>query len=273
MDADVMPLCNLDYLFELSEQGILKENLIMAGKTEPASGGFFMLRPDAEDYQQLLSIVKRQHDYATKNSSYPFDHVLGWGHAIQSPDEWVGLPKDRKRDRIWNFHGYFADQGLLYHWVKYVKQSVSILLLSTLQNWSPPPLQTNDITSNASTATSPVMEWNTSTSNINGFGCPMRHRIFRWHFPSPYKDFVHFTGNMKPWERKNIPDDIQDPRSAEKPYSIWFHWLRKASEELQLNLNLSTILVAHRPSLGRYPTIRDMVDTARADVNSTGDWQ
>ena len=38
MDGDVMPYCSLDYLFQLSEEGILKENLVIAWKSEPSNG-------------------------------------------------------------------------------------------------------------------------------------------------------------------------------------------------------------------------------------------
>jgi alpha-N-acetylglucosamine transferase len=39
MDGDVMPIASLDYLFEMSdgENATLKENLITAGKMEPAN--------------------------------------------------------------------------------------------------------------------------------------------------------------------------------------------------------------------------------------------
>ena len=52
LDSDVIPLCNMDYIFELSEGGrvgngnmTLKENLVVAWKHEPSQGGLFMLRP------------------------------------------------------------------------------------------------------------------------------------------------------------------------------------------------------------------------------------
>lgn len=56
----------------------------------------------------------------------------GWGHRIDPPDYWMNL--DRRRGNSWNFHASFADQGLLYHWVKYVKKNVSIIIYDAL--WS-----------------------------------------------------------------------------------------------------------------------------------------
>jgi len=38
MDGDVMPNCNLDYIFKLSEEGVLKENMVLAWRAEPSSG-------------------------------------------------------------------------------------------------------------------------------------------------------------------------------------------------------------------------------------------
>jgi hypothetical protein len=48
MDGDVMPIASLDYLFEMSdgENATLKENLITAGKLEPANAvSLFLLYP------------------------------------------------------------------------------------------------------------------------------------------------------------------------------------------------------------------------------------
>jgi alpha-N-acetylglucosamine transferase len=60
LDADILPLCNLDYMMKLSESGkFLRENVVLAYKGEPASGGFFVLRPNASDYVELVEIIKK----------------------------------------------------------------------------------------------------------------------------------------------------------------------------------------------------------------------
>lgn len=44
LDTDVMPFCNLDYVFDLSDgsNAVLKENLIIALSGSPANAGEFV---------------------------------------------------------------------------------------------------------------------------------------------------------------------------------------------------------------------------------------
>jgi len=102
MDGDVIPLCNLDYLFELSGSGVLKPNLVIAARHSPANGGFFMMTPEAGDFQLIQQIIQTR-------ESKPFDKVEGYGHVITPPDEWA---KRGERGRYWDFHGGPSDQGL-----------------------------------------------------------------------------------------------------------------------------------------------------------------
>ena len=108
MDGDVMPLSNLDYLFYLSETGVLKENVVVNGPWEPANAGFFMLAPKEGDLDQVHSIIEQREKEAA-TSTIKFDEVVGWGHIIEPPDEWVGR---KERGRNWTFHFAFSDQGL-----------------------------------------------------------------------------------------------------------------------------------------------------------------
>ena len=60
LDADILPICNLDYMMELSEDGaLLRENVVLAYKGEPASGGLFILKPNATDYGELVDIIEK----------------------------------------------------------------------------------------------------------------------------------------------------------------------------------------------------------------------
>jgi hypothetical protein len=107
----------LDYLFEMSdgENATLKENLVMAGKMEPANAGFFMVAPKEGDLEQINSIIQEQ-EVKAKSLPYPyFDPVEGWGHVIQPDDQWEAL---KKQGRNWTFWSAFSDQGLLYYWTK-----------------------------------------------------------------------------------------------------------------------------------------------------------
>ena len=93
MDGDVMPLCSLDYLFELSEpesgDAILKDNIVISYSSQPAHGGFFMLHPTKDDYNKIQEIIhqteKRALDLPPKDY---WDEIEGWGHKIIPPDRW-----------------------------------------------------------------------------------------------------------------------------------------------------------------------------------------
>ena len=87
-DGDVMPHCSLDYLFKLSEEGLLKENMVIAWASEPSSGGFFMLAPKKGDYEELTNIIDNQQRKAL-TTGVVFDKVEGWGREIVPPDHWM----------------------------------------------------------------------------------------------------------------------------------------------------------------------------------------
>ncbi len=251
MDADVLPHGNLDYLFALSEgsNATIKENLIIATGSEPANGGFFMLAPHANDSEQLQGIIRRQHSQA-KATGVAFNFTTGWGHQIEVPDEW----RDSlgKRGRNWKFHGGFADQGLLYHWVKYVKKNVSIVIETEIENWSSTG---ND---------DPVHLENIFLSaNITGFGCGHKLRVQPGSKPSPYRDFTHFTAGRKPWGKNGVPPDLKHANDATNGQDLWFHLLRKVNLELDLGLNVENLTQSvGAPTLGSYP----LLDHIRREV-------
>jgi hypothetical protein len=72
---------------------------------------------------------------------YPhFDRTVGWGHVFASGDNDGNNNDnyellDHTKYTQWAFHGDFADQGLLYQWVKYEEKSVSIIFHDGIQNW------------------------------------------------------------------------------------------------------------------------------------------
>jgi alpha-N-acetylglucosamine transferase len=99
LDFDVMPRCNMDYLFELSDPSPtqlkedpnrfqLKSNVGVAFKGDPANGGIFLMTPSQEDFQHIQRII---HDKEEKALDLPYPHwneTIGWGHEIKSPDFW-----------------------------------------------------------------------------------------------------------------------------------------------------------------------------------------
>lgn len=209
LDADVIPLCNLDYLFHLSEIGMLKENVILASKLAPATGHFIMLQPGVGEYDQLVQTVQRRDEnILTLAQNRTFDEVNGWGHAIQSPDRWKARLRSGRR---WSFPSAFADQGLLYHWVKYVKKSASIFIGKDIEHWSP------------FNESYPVKE--NSRQALKEFECKSRmvtkgNAIERhiWHFSQD-----------RPWEMRKESSQVKSP-----PYQMWLRVLGQVKRRLKM---------------------------------------
>jgi hypothetical protein len=111
MDGDVMTRGSLDYLFHLSVKGVLKKNIVTAGKTEPANGGFFMLTPSERARDRVMAII---FDKEKRGSNLPYPHwdeEIGWGHTFGEND-FAEFVNGKKKDK-WNFYGAFADQGTM----------------------------------------------------------------------------------------------------------------------------------------------------------------
>lgn len=208
LDADVMPLCNLDYLFELSHLGKLQPNIVMAGFTEPAQGGFFLLEPGEGNYEQLLQIIE------IRETTIKWNDTLGWGAVMK--EEWKGIPttygpENRARSsKLWGFHGGFADQGLLYYWTRFHKQNVSIIFLDSVEHWQ----------------NGKLLGISESTRLLGNRTCLPIGMEKQGYYGSaavpiftksiPHRDFIHFTGNRKPWEVKmeHFPQSLQEVQSS-----------------------------------------------------------
>jgi hypothetical protein len=223
MDGDVMPFCELDYLFELSDppagqEPLLKQNLIMAWTLEPAHGGFFMLAPHEGDFEQLEAIVQRREDEVL-DTGILFDEKMGWGHEIEKRG-WRAALVPRTNLFLWDWHGDFVDQGLLYYWTKYYKKDVSIVINQEVENWGSTQAPFISVESNANataqahaTRSTEIFLERTLQDPFDQYSAcvkgmyvsrPRRYsqvgtasRGEQWH--APYRDFIHFTGKFKPW--------------------------------------------------------------------------
>ena len=198
LDSDIMPLCNLDYLFELSDPNNdgnnktndnntfrLKENIVMGWSKEPANAGLFMLKPNLQDYELLQQVILKKEKQALALPWPHWDPIQGWGHIIEESDAWKS--PDGKTGTNWTWHASFADQGLLYYWVKYVQKSVSLIIGDTIENWG----QSND--------GSAILETTYQDGGLDSYTCrPLLKKKKRHNSKSfpPYRDFKHFTGKF-----------------------------------------------------------------------------
>jgi hypothetical protein len=256
LDADVLPVGNLDYLFELSdgENAILRENLVIAGPFEPANGGMFMLKPGAGEFAELKSIVRTREIKAKHREGSKFDPVEGWGHQIQPPDFWI-TTKSKPRTN-WTFNAAMADQGLLYHWVKYVKKSVSLVRRDIVENWA---VNSNGTLGISATLIKPFVN---ASQPIKTF----YHECIKWGRTgcyAPYRDFVHYTGKHKPWLNAKPPSNLTAEAALLNRKSFWWYTLKELNEEVQLGLDFDDWLVIGKPSLGFFPALKDL--NARAE--------
>jgi lipopolysaccharide biosynthesis glycosyltransferase len=246
LDADVTPLCNFDYLFHLSEKGVFKDNMVIAGINEPSNGGFMMLRPAVGEYQQLTSIIEdRDALVLTTSPNLTFDEVLGWGHVIQSPDYWR-TRYNTKRGTLWNFTTAYGNQGLIYHWIKYAKKSATLFIGNEVENWSGRANETN-----------PVLE-EKLVDAIKGHECPNRMEF--WHdklAKTPYDmegQMMHFWGKFgKPWMLKDLRKVLESNATSSRSYQVWFQHLEKVKRRLNISLDVKNEL-QHDPALGSWTT-------------------
>jgi len=270
MDSDVMLLASLDYMFELSEPEIslspegglsdtntdapiLMENVIISWVKEPCHGGLFMLKPDHDDYLRAQEII-HQTEVAALEQAWPhFDEELGFGHKIGLEDPWIGSTHYHKHvtGTNWTWHGAFADQGFLYHWVKYEKKNVSIINGERIDNYSEDPL-TGKVLKNTL--------YNKGKDGIlNRYSANFGDKKLGLHLygpdVAPLIDFKHFISATKPWYQndKSMFADFQ---------KMWWKALRRLEEATNLpktefptnNKN------GRKNPVGAYPVYKQRID-------------
>ena len=98
VDADVLPLCNWDHYFDMSERGVFAPNFVFAYNNEPAQGGFFLISPEPGDWEKYSKIPAFM------------NNTMGFGIPLAQPAEGIG-----RNFTDWNWYGSTDDQGMLYH--------------------------------------------------------------------------------------------------------------------------------------------------------------
>ena len=276
MDGDVMPLCNMDYLFELSEpeMGVspptLKENIILAWRNAPSHGGFFMLKPEIGAYEKIEKIIRKREQQALTMPYPHFDPKLGWGHVIASnPHDHVRFFREKNNQvQEWDWYGVFAEQGLLYYWTKYVQRHVSIVIGDEVENWGPVAADgdPNGIR----------LERMMKKNYLSKYAClpggkeqPGSYGFLDNGFDreAPYVDFAHFTGQSKPWENPS-KNSFKGPftiEAVDDAAGLWFFVLRKLNQELRMNVDMENF-TTQGPPVGRFYTHKKMAAAVRANA-------
>jgi len=238
LDSDAMPLGNLDYIFELSMQGVLQENVVLAGKNEPANGGFFMVTSRAGDWKKLQAIVFRKEiKSAHINNTEKFDLVQGWGHTILPPDYWKST-KDDTLHTNWTFHAAYGMQGLLWYWVKYFKRNVSVRIGNLIENWGTDP------------GSGKVRIVSTRSNLLDKYARPIVHDEMSCEYWMC--DLAHFASDKKPWQHRP-PRNLKRMTKPTDAFELWFHTLLLLDRQYLLGIDFQHWDNTARPPLGTWP--------------------
>jgi len=318
LDADIIPKCSMNYMFDESyrQGGLLGKNVVVSGGVCPATASLFVVTPQKGEYERIVHLV---HQYRlAHNGSLKFDKENGWGHTIlpsnvSKHDRWEAywMRKDGCvrtflsslifLSRLvylynvslyqpiflstavyryhWDYYGANVDQGLLYHWVRYMKLNYTQILIDRVQTWAEVtydpayssnssrnfgdigvPLQDDDGGVRLLAKIREVDSSRLPTCTNHGAG---RFRV-RGYTTAPYSDHLHFGGPSKPWNNiiraqdipKNLPKNLL---SLESQQGFWLYHLARANKTFQLGLD-STLQVTKGNPLGGRPKDQDLLD-------------
>ena len=197
-----------------------------------------MLSPGEGEYEQIVDIiVTRERNSLQLKENDIFDEYQGWGHPIVPPDQWVTR---KESGTNWTFMFAFTDQGLLYQWVKYVKQSVSIIFYDRVENWS------FDVANDV-----PVLEREIHNPFVNYSNPLIRTFVACKKYMC---DFHHFTGVKKPWLRHPPTEYPKLESDLKYGWDVWWYYLYIANEEHNLGIDFDNWVPLGRPTQGLYAT-------------------
>ena len=263
LDADIVPLTNLDYYFHLSDPGytnaptVLKPNFIVATRGEPCNTGMFIVEPSFSIFKEYRETVRAQRKDA-KDLPRHFDPNKGWGHSFwEYGDQWESM---HKRGKKWKFYAAHSDQGLMYYVARFLYQDVSIAMGRKVQNWKGVDVANKDETKEAKQIFKPekesedidVLERHQPPLSAYMYSCDQEAEIqskrdggFSHMCNPPYNSFGHFTGSHKPWQNKFEMSDLQksktvndNTRKLKAVTSLWFQELQELNDRLRMGLDL-----------------------------------
>ena len=254
LDADTVPLTNLDYLFHLSDPDnvsmptILKPNFIYASRMEPCNTGAFIVQPSAEIFKQYKEVVRAQHE---KGKSLPYPHFSrndGWGYSFRDNNDYWESIMNKRPGKRWNFYAAHSDQGLMYYVMKFLYKEVSINIGPRLQNWKAvegqfkPELESEsiDILKDYQPELLGYMYECDNKPNQKKSGTSTEMEFM---CRPPYNSFAHFYGGMKPWSNKYQMKWINRPFPRKSfdlkvPKKIWFRELSELNQKLNMGIDL-----------------------------------
>lgn len=244
LDADILLMCPMDYMFQKSYDGWLQPNVAIAGAVAPATASIFLATPQVGVFAHIVNLVQQQR---LKNLT-KFDPVKGWGHTIHPDDPWESWGK-RKRGTQWDFYAANSDQGLLYHWMKYEHGNYTHIHADRVETWGTVDGEHASVDEKVFPGANGRFVKRLAVHNITdlrGCGDPMRHSRGGRTAYAPWLDHFHFAGKKKPWNQVirsvDIPigfDDWNEVVSVKNKLwsrTIWLFHLGRANETFKLGL-------------------------------------
>lgn len=242
LDSDVLPLTNMDYLFHMTDPSsdlyptLLQSNLLIATAKEPANGGFFVAAPQQDSWPRLQAIMERQRIEGQRLPYPHFSFRRGWGHDHEIiGDDWHSIKKNGTR---WKFHAGHSDQGLLYYFFKYIVQDTTIFVGSQMEHHTKGPDEDHPILRVQDTVDT-LLE-HIPFPALRLAICKKQNQA-NWTFGCypPYRDYHHFTGKSKPWQRecKQWFFKKEHYSSLKEKFNFWFVELRKLNTILRMGLD------------------------------------
>ncbi|GFH55741.1 hypothetical protein CTEN210_12217 [Chaetoceros tenuissimus] len=259
LDADTIPLTNMDYFFHLSDPDhkdtptILKPFFLYATLKEPCQGGMYMVEPSTWMYEKYVETVKDQHEKA-KDLPYPhFNKGIGWGyHFKQHRDHWESISANMTR---WSFYAAHIDQGLMFYLAKYIYKDVSIAIGNKLQNWKPAkgiarrkPILDSLYFDILEKYQPPLLAYQFYCDKYKFDRANYLSIGKEWKCHPPYDSIAHFAGGSKPWQKtfslyRLQPSTIRRMKRTYSanlyaPTNLWWQELVAMNDEYKLGIDL-----------------------------------
>lgn len=230
LDSDILPICNLDYLFTFQWSSPL---VIFSGPVAPATASIFLVTPQTGEFERIINVIQRQ-----RTVMGTWNDTLGWGHVLQPPyDGWRAFDKPNLHFQ-WSFYASHADQGLLYYYAKYMRMNFTHVYPGSVETW-------RQVSSLAAAHPNAIRVDNdhliahvqTQHNILQGCGGLPYGRKGDYAKYAPYSDYLHFNGIRKPWikpiDANFLPKRLDQVATARH---VWLYYLGRANRTYGLNL-------------------------------------
>lgn len=220
LDADVLPLVNMDALFSLP--GLEAAAFVgCPGKDSVLNAGWFSLRPSCDHFKRMTDLLW----YRGQRGGHPWDGARGWGMPMP---RWLNA-LDRVMDAGWSFFDSRGNQGHMYAYFRFFARDLSLIFGDRVVRWVAPrprgavedSVSKRKLGSDDDRPTVVATRGDPDDALAGAvwaaFPCPFYHK------PAPNLAYYHFTGNKKPWT-------VYDPSNAR--YAEWYDALAAAGVDV-----------------------------------------